>query len=260
MRRLNVPEIEDQPWCPRVLRDAVTDHLRFLAELTRGFEPVVPLLERALEASSVRRVVDLCSGGGGPWAGLSARLPDVEVVLTDRYPNHAAFDAIEARTAGRVRGRREPTDATDVSLAGVRTIFNGFHHLPREAALGVLRDAVAKSQPIVVVEASDHRGIGMGVVSLAAASSFVAAPFVRPFRWERLALTWALPVIPALLLHDGVASMLRLYGPEDLHELIVQADPERRFTWEIASASVPGVPLGALGTLSGLPKVRAHAS
>jgi len=238
---------------------AVTDHLRFLAEITRGFEPVVPMLERALAASSVRRVVDLCSGGGGPWAGLCARLPDVEVVLTDLYPNHAAFDAIEARTGGRVRGRREATDATDVAVAGVRTLFNGFHHLPPEAALGVLRDAVEKAQPILIVEASDHRGIGMGVVSLAAASSFVVAPFVRPFRWERLALTWAVPVIPALLFYDGVASMLRLYGTEDLHDLVARADPQRRFTWEIASASVPGVPIGGLRTLLGLPSSRARA-
>lgn len=257
MRRLDVPEIEDQPWCPRVLRDAVTDHLRFLAEVTRGFEPVVPLLERALAASPARRVVDLCSGGGGPWAGLSKRLPDVEVVLTDLYPNHTAFDAIEARTEGRVRGHREPTDATDVSIAGVRTLFNGFHHLPREAALGVLGDAVAKSQPILVVEASDHRGIGMGVVGVAAASSFVAAPFVRPFRWQRLALTWAVPAIPALLFYDGFASMLRLYGPDDLRELITEADPEGRFSWDIASASVPGVPVGGLSTLLGLPTDRA---
>jgi hypothetical protein len=68
------------------------------------------------------------------------------------------------------------------------------------------------------------------------------------------------PAIPALLLHDGVASMLRLYGPEDLHELIAEADPDRRFTWEITSASVPGVPVGGLGTLSGLPRSHARPS
>ncbi|MCB9611514.1 MAG: class I SAM-dependent methyltransferase [Sandaracinus sp.] len=254
MRRLDVPEIEDQPWCPRVLRDAVTDHLRFLAEVTRGFEPVVPLLERALARSGTRRVVDLCSGGGGPWVGLSKRLPDVDVVLTDLYPNLEAFASVEAESRGRVRGERHPTDATDVALTGVRTLFNGFHHLPRPAAIAVLRDAVRKRQPIVIVEASDHRGIGMGVVSVAAASSFVAAPFVRPFRWERLALTWGVPAIPALLLYDGVASMLRLYGRDDYPELIAEADPSNEHTWEIGSAKVPGVPVGGLSTLLGLPR------
>ena len=149
---------------------------------------------------------------------------------------------------------REPDDERDGA------VLLAHHHLPREAALGVLRDAVAKVQPIVVVEASDHRGIGMGIVSLAAASSFVAAPLVRPFRWERLALTWVVPAIPALLLYDGVASMLRLYGPEDLRELIAEADPDRRFTWEIASAAVPGVPIGGLRTLLGLPRSHARPS
>lgn len=256
MRRLPVPEIEDQPWCPRVLRDVATDHLRFLAEVTRGFEPVLPVLRRALEASETARIVDLCSGGGGPWGSLCARLPGVEIVLTDLYPNHAAFDAIEARTEGRVRGRRERTDATNVPLSGVRTLFNGFHHLPPDAARGVLRDAVDKAQPIVIVEASDHRGIGMGLVSLAAATSFVAAPFVRPFRWERLALTFGVPALPALLLYDGVASMLRLYGPEDLAELLAVADPDGAMTWEIGRAPVPGVPVGALAYVLGLPKTR----
>ncbi|MBX3246853.1 MAG: hypothetical protein KF901_06710 [Myxococcales bacterium] len=253
MRRIDIPELEDQPWFPRVLRDLLTDHLRFLAEVTRGFEPVLPLLRRALEASGRSEIVDLCSGGGGPWVALAPALPGVSVTLTDRYPNLVAFADVERLTGGRVRGRREPLDATDVRVTGVRTLFNGFHHLPRPVALGVLRDAVQKAQPVLVVEASDHRGIGMGVVSLAAVTSALAAPFVKPFRWERLALSWAIPAVPAVLLYDGLASMMRLYGREDLEELIAEADPDGRFAWEHGRAPVPGVPVGGIGYLLGLP-------
>ena len=54
MRRLHLLEIEDQPWCPAVLRDAATDFLQFMIVATDTYLPAVPLLRSALERAGTR--------------------------------------------------------------------------------------------------------------------------------------------------------------------------------------------------------------
>jgi hypothetical protein len=134
MRRLHLMEIEDQPWCPAPVRDAATDYLRFVLEHAPAYRAVVPRLRAAVEKSGARRVVDLCSGGGGPWGVLAEALAregaGVEVVLTDRYPNLGAFRRARDASGRRVGFVSEPVDATAVpeALTGFRTLFTGFHH------------------------------------------------------------------------------------------------------------------------------------
>jgi hypothetical protein len=90
-------EFHDQKWFPKGLRDGVTDALQFILSLGGIYRPIVPLLNEAMEAGSATRIVDLCSGGGGPWLWLYRllRVSDgrrIEVCLTDKYPNIAAFE------------------------------------------------------------------------------------------------------------------------------------------------------------------------
>jgi hypothetical protein len=85
-------EFHDQKWFPNDLRDGVTDGLQFTLSLGRVYRPIVPLLNKAVEASRAKRIVDLCSGGGGPWLWLCRLLRvsggrNIEVCLTDKYPN-----------------------------------------------------------------------------------------------------------------------------------------------------------------------------
>ena len=70
MRRLHLFEIHDSAWCPVVIRDAATDYLQ-VAERSGGlYDGVAEKLAHAVEESGASRIVDLCSGGAGPWPGL----------------------------------------------------------------------------------------------------------------------------------------------------------------------------------------------
>ena len=51
------------------------------------------------------------------------------------------------------------------------------------------------------------------------------APFARPLRWTRLLWTYLLPVIPLVLLVDGILSCLRVYSPAELSELTRDVRP-----------------------------------
>jgi hypothetical protein len=92
--RFQLFELEDLPWFPSAIRDLVTDYLHFIERRFDLHYPVVTMLRSALEQSTLARVVDLCSGGGGPvLAVYEDQLADgvaVQLTLTDRYPNLTA--------------------------------------------------------------------------------------------------------------------------------------------------------------------------
>ena len=94
MRRVQLIEIHDQAWFPAFLRDAVTDDLQILLGIGKPYGDILPELREGIERSGADRVLDLCSGGGGPWPWLAEELKRrgvrVCVELSDKFPNEAA--------------------------------------------------------------------------------------------------------------------------------------------------------------------------
>lgn len=237
-------EIHDQLWCPVSLRDALTDNLQFYLNLGNHYAPVVPLLRRALKRTGARRIVDLCSGGGGPWLRLHRALDAegeqaIDVVLTDKFPNHAALEWARAATAGRVHFYPDPVDATRVpaGLDGFRTLFTSFHHFRPEEARAILRDAVLNRQGVAVFEVTARRPIAILAGVMVPLLVLLSAPFIRPFRWSRLAWTYLPPVLPIVATFDGIVSCLRTYDPAELRVLTAGLTDDG-YTWEIGE--LPG--------------------
>lgn len=258
MRRLHLLEIEDEPWCPRVIRDGATDWLQFLENFHQGFNVIAVRLREAMRRVGSDHIVDLCSGGGGPWRTLAPSLAQsgcVTVQLTDFYPNRAARDRISAQSAGRITYLSESVDATDVpsTLDGVRTMFNAFHHFRPREAQAILADAVTKRRAIVIVEGADNRLFGILFILLMPLMMLALTPFMRPFRWSRIGLTYVLPLIPLLCLFDGIVSMLRIYSPAELREMVATIAGQQSFEWDIGTQAVQGSPIG-LTYLVGVPR------
>src|ERR1700722_18484271 len=128
MRRVHFIELHEQAWFPRSIRDEITDMLQFGLNLSNAYAPTVPLLQQALHSTRSHFVIDLCSGGGGPWLGLSPKLRGnaraLQICLTDKYPNLKAFENAEAMS-GEITFYPESVDATNVplELRGFRTMF-----------------------------------------------------------------------------------------------------------------------------------------
>ena len=258
MRRIAAPELEDYPWFPVPLRDAMTGFLRVASEALGAADAAAPLVLEAMDAAGTDRLVDLCSGGGGPVVALVRRLRDhhhrdASVVLTDLYPNADAFARAEADLPGRAVGRRASTDACAVpaELTGVRTLFNALHHLPPAVARAVFADAAASRQPIVTFELVERGLQGAAIVAGLPLAIYALTPFVRPARAAMLALTYAAPVLPAAITWDGFASCLRAYSVPELEALVapLQRDDyrfrvvRRRIPWRpLFMTSVVGLP------------------
>lgn len=225
MRRIHAFELEDQPWLPRLIRDYATDFLQFMLDATDAYGPVAPLITRALKACGTRRVIDIGSGGGGPWFRLASRVRAeagaVDVVLTDLYPSRNAAERVRARSGGELRYHETPVDALRMpaELDGFRTLFTALHHFRPAEARSILAGAVRGGHGIGVFEFSERSARGVLMTLVSPLLVLLATPLIRPFRWSRLFWTYVIPLVPLVVLWDGVVSALRTYTPEEMEAL-----------------------------------------
>ncbi|MBM7118035.1 class I SAM-dependent methyltransferase [Archangium primigenium] len=263
MKRMSLFEFEDFRWFPGGLRECLTLYIAALHRVLGTERILAPLLARALNAAATDRIVDLCSGGGGPLLPTTARLAAdhglrPSVTLTDLYPNTDAATRINAAgDSARVRYFPSPVDAGRVpdTLQGVRTVICGFHHMPPPVARRILQDAFEKRQALCVLEMSDNahpRWLWWTAIPASILMVLLLTPFVRPLRLRQVLFTYALPVLPLIIAWDGAVSNARTYTEEDLRELLVGlAAPD--YQWDIAHPRAPGAPATML-TLVGLPR------
>src|SRR5262245_26631787 len=149
MRRRHLFELVDQAWYPRALRDAQTDFLAFVLRMGNQYAAATRWLTLALDQCESNEIIDLCSGGGGPWPRLvkslqAERQRPLSVCLTDKYPNVTALSAEVDRAEGALKFCATSVDATCVptDLGGVRTLFTALHHFTPTQVRAILQDAV----------------------------------------------------------------------------------------------------------------------
>lgn len=248
MKRVQLIEIHDQPWCPRVIRDAVTDFLQYSTNYWGYYTALLPTLCYFIHRLNAPRIIDLCAGGSGPWRGLYGTIArsmgkDFRIIMTDRYPNIAAFGLAREMSGGVLdfRGERVDAGAVPKALSGFRTMFGSFHHFPPEAARRVLQDAVDSREGIGIFEMTDRNAATILTMLSAPLFVFLKTPMIRPFRLSRIVLTYFLPVIPLVVLIDGVVSCLRTYTPAELGELAESLEGVP-YDWETKRLRTPGSP------------------
>jgi hypothetical protein len=242
MRRLQFIELHEQAWFPSFLRDEITDALQFGLRLVKAYAPIAPMLERAVDSSHSPSIVDLCSGGGGPWLNLLQKLrsgtPAIHIRLTDKYPNLRAFQIVKAASANYISSHAGPVDAMNVprELIGFRTMFTAFHHFSPDEARAILQDAVDAGQSIGIFEVTRRDPSTIAFIFAWVLLLFVCTPWIRPFRWSRFLCTYLIPIIPAVLLFDGVVSCLRTYRPQELRALTEKLTAAK-YRWELGEYS-----------------------
>jgi hypothetical protein len=224
VKRLHLFEIHDQTWCPAAVRDAATDYLRLAVEVSEQTRTLTPLLRELLERTSETHIVDLCSGGGGPVPSMVAILRaeglPVTATLTDAMPG-PALAAQGDGSDGTIRYEPEPIDARAVPthLRGLRTLFNAFHHFKPDEARAILADARREQNPICIVEFVERTPSAVLGMLFSPLAALWLMPRARPVRWRSLALTYLLPVVPFVVMFDGLVSCLRVYDERELGEL-----------------------------------------
>ncbi|HTV82357.1 MAG TPA: class I SAM-dependent methyltransferase [Acidobacteriaceae bacterium] len=242
VRRQRWFEIHDRPWFPGFLRDLTTEALEAVWNENHTYRPIAARLREAVARSGAEQIVDLCSGGGGPWPGLyDDAAAGLRVWLTDLYPNVRLLREWLPRG---LTVRAEPVDASAVpeELRGFRTVFSSFHHFDPPAARAMLEDAFRRREGIGIFEGARRSPLTLALVTGVPLLALKSAAVTRPVRGQRIVWTWLIPVVPAVLWVDGVLSCLRSYSTDDLRELtegLIAPD----YRWEIGEARGGRVPI-----------------
>jgi hypothetical protein len=251
MRRLHLFEFGDQQWFPQVFRDAETAYLAVVYRLLPLARRWAEKISTVLDPGEPVEILDLCSGSGGPMPLIIAELEacghEARARLTDLYPN------LQSVSHPHIVWLADPVDATRVppKLGGLRTMFSAFHHFRPDAAKAILKDAFDRRCAICIFESGSGTLPGLiGMVGVPVAV-LMLMPLARPFRLAYLVFTYLIPLMPLIVFWDGIASMLRIYSPEEMKDLThgLQA-PD--YAWEVGRIQFRGI-LGGLPYLIGRP-------
>jgi hypothetical protein len=249
MPRIHFVELHEQSWFPAMLRNEITDALQFGSGALGFYSSISTMLQRALDVTRSNSIVDLCSGSGGPWLDLSRKLQGdtrYRIRLTDEFPNLTTFENLKGASGNSIDVHRTSVDATNIpsELEGFRTLFSSFHHFSPAQARAVLQNAVDARQGIGIFEITSRTASAIGMMFLWFLTPFLFTPFIRPFRWSRFLYTYLLPIIPLVLLFDGVVSCLRTYRTWELRELTYGlVAPEYRWIIGEDSGAFRGLPI-----------------
>ena len=258
MKRRQLFEWADLPWWLPMFRRLLTDFLQLYVRVIRPYDAYADRMAAAIAATD--RVVDLCSGAGGPWPALAEDLRRrtgraLRVTLTDTAPD----PEILQRFAGEdgVTFHPDPVDARAVprDLAGARMLFNALHHFPPDEAQAILQDAVRARQPVLSFDILRRTVRDLIPMIFAWVHVLLLTPWVRPFSWTRLLLTYVFPVAPITIAWEGVVSILRCYTPEELLAMAASVDGGDTYTWSAGADRKAG--LFPVTWLVGVPAPRA---
>ena len=221
----------------------------------------MPLLQRALEAAGSTQIIDLCSGGAGPWLHIGPELQrrlkrPVPVVLTDLYPHwqsgvyagtDGSRDALPSRQFIFVPF---PVDATHVSpaLPGFRTLFTAFHHFDPPAAQAILQSAVDQRQGIGIFEQTQRSLLGLLVMLVLPLLAWLFTAFSAPISLVSVLLDLCHPGHSCRCCCSTVWSRACApMSPTNCARMAAQlsgSGPASGYVWEIGRARSPLSPIG----------------
>lgn len=239
MPRFHLFEFEDQSWFPKNIRNYMTDFLGFVTNQFDMFKGSVPILQKGLEKSGGSQVIDLASGGGGAWLKLVSHLkethPNIQVKLTDYFPNHAAFEKMVDKGGAYFSFEKESVNALQVpeNLKGFRTQFLSFHHFKPEDAQQILQNAVDNQSVIGIFEGQKRSIAHFIQFFFSPINVLLMTPFIRPFSFGRIIFTYLIPVVPVFVWWDGLVSVLRTYSVKEMTDMTKALNNGDSFEWEI---------------------------
>ncbi|KAK4072765.1 uncharacterized protein Triagg1_5810 [Trichoderma aggressivum f. europaeum] len=231
---------------PPFLRSHVQDALTLAWNSNTPLQPESPAhiaastLIRQLDNSlSSYTFIDFCAGGGGPIPAIQQAInshlssldePPVDFILTDLHPNVAAWQKI-ANEYPQITFESRPVNASNASSIlwnakignNVMRLFNlSFHHFDDTLARGILKDTVDTGHGFAIFELQDRSFASVISVLMFGVAAIAMAPFVALKRRSLSIFIFSciIPVLPFVLVFDGIVSCLRMRTPGEVETLL----------------------------------------
>ncbi len=244
MSRRRLKELHDYYWYPALMREYMTDFLAFFALHFFQYNPVFPVIAKVLRDTGITKIRDLCSGAASCVPRLEKYLNEknscnVRIELTDLYPNIKAFQRVADAAGPMVSYCEQPVDAMNTTSEGreFRMMFSAVHHFNEEELENIISNAMDNNCAIGFFDYAT-RNLLLTLLLMPGLIPLIwcVTPFLRPFSWTRLLLTYILPVVPVLIFIDGFISRWNAYAAKDFEHFRGLVESRG---WKCESATLP---------------------
>lgn len=194
MKRKNVKQITNSNWFPSFLTQNIYEFMSWFVKKVNAAKPFIPVIEEGLEHANRIIVLDKKCGAG--------------------------FETVEDLIDKKIERIFVDPKKINEKEKGLFLSVNSFHQYSVKEAKDILETVSNNKQPIVVVEGNnDSLWQVFGMTVIVPLTVIITAPFVKPFRIQRIIFTYLIPVLPIVTFIDGFVALFKLYSPEDLNEL-----------------------------------------
>ena len=199
--------------------------------------------------------------------GTTYRQEPVHFVLTDIHPHIEAWE-LACKKSDHLHYVRSAVDAGNapsniLELAGVphrkdKKIFRlfslAFHHLDDDVAAKVLANTLATSSGFAILELQDRTVGSILTVLSIAPLMWLWSWYWFWGDWVHLFWTYVIPVIPFVLVFDGLVSSVRTRSEMEIFRLMKGLDGKESQGWKFESGEKTHTrfPTGKLGWFIGL--------
>lgn len=201
MKRKQVAQITNASWFPNFLTRCVYEFMTWFVNKVNAAKPFTPVIEEGLQHADKIVVIDKRCGAG---------FETVDRLLDEKIER--VFVDAENFTA---------------SKEGLYLSVNSFHQFTVDEAKDILKQVSHNKHPLVIVEGNnDSLWQVFGMTVIVPLTVLLTAPFVIPFRFERIIFTYIIPILPLVTFFDGFMALFKLYAPKDLDELTSSINTE----------------------------------
>jgi hypothetical protein len=208
MKRKHVPQFTNQKWFPTLLKTCIYEFMTWFVGKVKAAHPFVPVIKRGLQHTNPQQIINIDSQLGAGFETVQPLLDDALIV------KNVLLEDFQTKEHG------------------LYVSVNAFHQLKVSEAKNLLHQIAKSGHPIVIVEGNnDSLWQVVGMTIFVPLTVLLTAPFVQPFRWERLLFTYLIPILPIVTFIDGFLALFKLYAPIDLNELTASIDV-KDYQWE----------------------------
>ena len=218
---MKLVELEDNAWFPVILRDQQLGYIGWLVKWLDLYSNVNDLLKEAIENANVSVIQDLASGSGEPLHSIMSEINlDIPHLYSDKFPPQE-----DVPLSGKYISH--PVDIMNLNPMPdtFYTMFNAFHHFDSEEQkliIGRFKDANACFFFVEVLEPSII--VLIKTIFANTIGQIILAPFVQPFSFLRLVLTYLIPLNLITTTYDGIISVLKSKNKKEYESLLSTYD------------------------------------
>lgn len=201
MKRKQVPQFTNANWFPGFLKQSIYEFMTWFVNKVNAAKPFMPIIEEGLQHADKIIVIDKKCGAG--------------------------FETVDGLLDENIERVYISADNFKTAQEGLYLSINSFHQFSVNEAKNMLTQISNKKQPVVIVEGNnDSLWQVFGMTVIVPITVLLTAPFVKPFRFERIIFTYLIPVLPFVTFFDGFMALFKLYAPKDLDELTASIHTE----------------------------------